>query len=74
MIDPLGFCGDRPGRRPSTPIPSAHRPWLDGERPMEPYQGAEPQEKIERCLSCTVPKRLCKGAGKGCGRRKDKKL
>lgn len=74
MIDPLGFWGDRPGQRPSTPIPSAHRPWLDGERPMEPYQGAEPQEKIERCLSCTVPKRLCKGAGERCGRRKNKNV
>lgn len=73
MIDPLGFWGDRPGQRSSVPFPPAHRTWLDGDRSRKPYQGPESPEDMDRCLTCKLPQRLCKGAGKGCGRRKGKK-
>lgn len=66
MKDYLGFWGDRPGQAPADDIKSAHRPWLVEDRPYEAYRQTEPQSSIDKCLTCKIRQKYCRGEGVGC--------
>ena len=66
MKDYLGFWGDRPNQTPADEIKGAHRPWLEADKPYEACHQAEPQESIDRCLTCKIRRRYSHGNGVGC--------
>lgn len=66
MRDYLGFWGDRPNQTPADEIKAAHRPWLEADKPYEAYRQAEPQSSIDRCLTCEISDKYCRGLGTGC--------